>query len=62
MINLEWLNDYIDIKDIDPKVLAEKITEAGVNVEKVISNNIENLVIGKVIANILILIIYMYVL
>ncbi len=50
MINLEWLNDYIDIKDIDPKVLAEKITEAGVNVEKVISNNIENLVIGKVIS------------
>ena len=47
MISLEWLNDYVDIANIDPKELAEKITKAGVNVEKVITNHINNLVIGE---------------
>ena len=50
MISLEWVSDYIDIKDQDLKELAVKITRAGINVEKVISNNIENLVIGQVIS------------
>ena len=50
MISLEWVSDYIDIKDQDLKELAVKITKAGINVEKVISNNIENLVIGQVIS------------
>ncbi len=49
MISLEWLNDYVDIANIDPKDLAEKITKAGVNVEKIITNHINNLVIGEVI-------------
>ena len=50
MISLEWVSDYIDIKDQDLKELAVKITRAGINVEKVISNDIENLVIGQVIS------------
>ena len=50
MISLEWVSDYIDIKDQDLKELAVKITRAGINVEKVISNNIPGLVIGKVIS------------
>lgn len=49
MISLEWLNDYVDIENIDPTSLAEQITKAGVNVEKVITNHINNLVIGEVI-------------
>lgn len=49
MISLEWLADYVDIDDIEPKELAEKITKAGVNVEKVISNHINNLVIGEIV-------------
>ena len=49
MIDLEWVNDYIDIKDEDPKKLAEKITEAGINIEKVITNHIDNLVVGEVV-------------
>ena len=49
MISLEWLNDYVDISDIDPKELAEKITKAGVNVEKIITNHINNLKIGQVV-------------
>jgi len=49
MINLSWVKDYIDISDQDLFELAIKITKAGINVEKVISNRIEHLVIGEVI-------------
>ena len=47
MISLEWVSDYIDISDQDLKELAVKITQSGINVEKVITNHIDNLVIGK---------------
>ena len=49
MISLEWVKDYIDINDQDLNELAVKITKAGINVEKVISQNIRNLVIGQII-------------
>ena len=49
MISLEWVKDYIDIQDQDLKELAVKITKAGINVEKVVSNHIDNLVIGEVV-------------
>ena len=49
MIDLEWVADYIDIKDEDLNELAVKITKAGINIEKVISNHIDNLVIGEVL-------------
>lgn len=49
MISLEWVKDYIDISDQDLEELAVKITEAGINVEKVITNHIDHLVIGKVV-------------
>lgn len=49
MISLEWVKDYIDIEDQDLKELAVKITKAGINVEKVITNHIDHLVIGKVL-------------
>ncbi|MFA5696478.1 MAG: phenylalanine--tRNA ligase beta subunit-related protein, partial [Bacilli bacterium] len=48
-ISLNWLREYVDIKDISVDVLAEKITKAGVNVEKIEKNSIKNLVIGKVL-------------
>ena len=38
-----------NIKDQDLKELAVKITKAGINVEKVISNNIPGLVIGQIV-------------
>ena len=50
MISLEWVADYIDISNEDLKELAVKITKAGINVEKVISNHIDHLIIGKVLA------------
>ena len=49
MVSLDWVKDYIDISDQDPQELAVKITKAGINVEKVITNHINNLVIGEVI-------------
>ena len=49
MISLNWVKDYIDIENEDLKELAVKITKAGVNVEKVIDNHINNLVIGEVV-------------
>lgn len=49
MIDLEWVKDYIDISDQDLKQLAVKITKAGINIEKVITNHIDNLVVGEIL-------------
>ena len=49
MINLEWVSDYIDISDLTSKELAKRVTESDINVEKVITNHIDNLVIGEVV-------------
>ena len=48
-ISLNWVNDYVDINDVDLIDLADKITRAGINIEKVNTNNIDNLLIGEVI-------------
>lgn len=48
MISMNWVKDYIDLKDENLKELATKITKAGINIEAVISNQIDNLVIGEV--------------
>ena len=48
MISLNWVKDYVDIENENLDDLAVKITKAGVNVEKVIKNHIDNLVIGYV--------------
>ena len=50
MISLNWIKDYIDINNENLEELAVKITKAGVNVEKVITNHIDNLIIGKVVS------------
>ena len=49
MISLNWVKDYINLDGEDLKELAIKITKAGVNVEKVITNHIDNLVIGQIL-------------
>ena len=48
-ISTNWVNDYVDIKDVDLKELADKITKAGINIEAVNSKYINNLVIGEVV-------------
>ena len=49
MISLNWVGDYIDIKDQDVHELATKITKAGINIEAVVSHQIKGLVIGEVL-------------
>ena len=49
MISLNWVKDYVDLEGIDLQKLAVDITKAGVNVEKVITNHIDNLVIGEIV-------------
>ena len=49
MISLNWVKDYIDLEGEDLKELATKVTKAGINVEAVITNHIDNLVIGEVV-------------
>ena len=48
MISLNWVGDYIDIKDQDPNELAKLITKAGINIEGVITHHISNLIIGQI--------------
>ena len=48
MISLNWVGDYIDIKDQDVHELATKITKAGINIEAVVSHQIKGLVIGEI--------------
>ncbi len=47
-ISLNWVNDYVDIKNEDKVQLANKLTKAGINVEKIIDNSNDLLVIGLV--------------
>ena len=49
MISMNWVKDYIDLEGEDLKELATKVTKAGINVEAVITNHIDNLVIGEVL-------------
>lgn len=49
MISLNWVKDYIDIEDENPIELANKITKAGVNIEKIVTSHIDHLVIGKIV-------------
>lgn len=48
-ISLNWINDYVDVKNEDKVELANKITKSGINVEKVTKYGIDNLVIGEVL-------------
>lgn len=49
MISLNWVKDYVDLENEDLHELAVKVTKAGVNVEKVVDNHINNLVIGEIV-------------
>lgn len=48
MISINWVKDYIDLENENLEELADKVTKAGINVEHVINNHIDNLVVGYV--------------
>ncbi len=35
LVSVNWLSQYVDLSDINPKELAEKITRTGIEVESV---------------------------
>lgn len=50
LVSLNWLKNYVDIKDMDPEVLAEKITKTGIEVDGIeyVAEKSENVVVGYV--------------
>ena len=48
-ISLNWINDYVDIASEDKVLLANKVTKAGINVEKVSVNNINNNILFNIV-------------
>lgn len=51
LVSLNWLNQYVDLQDINPEDLAEQITRTGIEVESVkLLANATNVVIGHVIS------------
>ena len=48
MISLNWVGDYVDIENENITELTDKITKFGVNIESVMTNKIDNLVIGQI--------------
>ena len=48
-ISMNWVKEYVNLDDVDLKDLAKKITDSGVNVEHVVSNELNNLVVGDVL-------------
>lgn len=48
---LSWLNDFVQVDDIPPKELADKLLNIGFEVEEIIytGQNIENVVVGKIL-------------
>jgi len=48
-ISMNWVKDYVDLENVDLKDLAKKITDSGVNVEKVVQCELNNLVVGHVL-------------
>ncbi|MFA8437896.1 phenylalanine--tRNA ligase subunit beta [Pueribacillus sp. YX66] len=54
LVSYNWLNDYVDLANISPEQLAEKITRSGIEVDAVHVRNkgITNVVVGKVVERI----------
>lgn len=50
-ISLNWLNDYIDLKDIPVSEIVDKITYAGLEIEEVVDQAkiFENIIVGLVV-------------
>ncbi|MRG87646.1 phenylalanine--tRNA ligase subunit beta [Salinibacillus xinjiangensis] len=50
LVSLNWLKQYVDIDDISPEDLAEKITKSGIEVEGIetLGDELKNIVVGYV--------------
>jgi len=50
-VSYKWLNEWIDLKDITPEEIADKLTNAGIEVDYItyLDKGVKNVVIGKVL-------------
>ncbi|MFC7393701.1 phenylalanine--tRNA ligase subunit beta [Scopulibacillus cellulosilyticus] len=50
LVSYNWLKDYVDLSDVSPDELADKITKAGIEVEHVykLGEGIKDVVVGRV--------------
>ncbi|MHA6252076.1 phenylalanine--tRNA ligase subunit beta [Oceanobacillus sp. CAU 1775] len=50
-VSYNWLNNYVDLGEISPEDLAERITKSGIEIEGIeyIGESIDNLVVGHVL-------------
>ncbi len=48
---LEWLSEFVDVSDLDPKNYCDRMTDTGSKVEgyEVLAEEIENVVVGKIV-------------
>ncbi len=51
-ISLNWINDYVKIKDKNPKEIADLVTKSGINIEKITRQSLDHLTVGKVISKV----------
>src|SRR5690606_26509994 len=51
-VSMNWLRKYVDLGDITPEELAEKITKSGIEVEGIeyVAGKPENVVVGYVVS------------
>ncbi len=51
-ISYKWLNEWIDLTGITPEMIADRLTNAGIEVDEVVSldKGVENVVVGKVLS------------
>src|SRR5690606_31630774 len=52
LVSYKWLQDYVDVSDISPEELAEKITRSGIEVEEVEKKGekLKKIVVGHVLS------------
>ena len=51
-ISLDWISDFVDISDVDPKVVADKLTMATAEVEGVstITRYVDGVLVGEIVS------------
>jgi len=48
-VSYKWLATLVDLKDISPRELAQKLTLAGIEVEDVLEKDVQGVVVGKIV-------------
>lgn len=51
-LSYQWLCEYVDVGDVSPQELAERLTHAGLEVDEIVSRNpgVQGVVVGEVVA------------